>query len=661
MTALLDIAGLEVRFGLGAPVLKGLDLTVHAGETVALVGESGSGKTMTALAAMRLLPRGASVTAGAVRFRGEDVLAMPARRLNRFRGGEAAMIFQQPLAMLDPTATVGSQVAEAVELHTGLSGAAAQARVLSLLREVGIPAPEQRARAYAHQLSGGMAQRVMIAAALAGDPKLLIADEPTTALDVTVQLQILHLLARERRHRGLGILLITHDLGVVAALADRAIVLYAGEVVEEGTTEELLHRPRHPYTRALVRASLLRDEADGRLFALAGGNHPVTGGCHFLPRCPTAEDQGLHAHCARHAPRLDVTADGHRVRCCAPGVEVLPEMSVAPPRRRTPAAAEPALTIRGLAKHYAIDARRVVRSVDGVDLDVAEGEVVGLVGESGCGKSTLARLLLRITAPTGGHIVALGQDHGAMDRAALRDYRRDVQLVFQDPFAALDPRMRLGDSLRAPLDQNGIGTPAEREELVRAMLREVGLSDELLGRRPGECSGGQLQRAVIARALLLGPRILVCDEPTSALDASIRAQILNLLEDLRRTRGLTMLMISHDLRVMRRLADRIAVMYLGEIVEVAETEALFQAPAHPYTRALLAAALPGETALDEDHFAVRGEPPSPLAPPPGCRFAPRCPAASVQCTRSHPPLEPRAAGGEVRCWHPLGISASARR
>ena len=656
MTARLDISGLEVRVGGNAePVLAGLDLTVRAGETVALVGESGSGKTMTALAAMRLLPRGAVVAKGMVRFGGEDVLAMPGRRLNRFRGGDAAMIFQQPLAMLDPTASVGSQVAEAVRIHTGLTGSAVQKRVIELLREVGIPAPELRARAYAHQLSGGMAQRVMIAAALAGDPKLLIADEPTTALDVTVQLQILHLLARERRHRGLGILLITHDLSVVAALADRAIVLYAGRVVEEGATAELLRAPRHPYTRALVRASLLRGEVDGRLFALAVGDRRPASGCRFLPRCPTADAQGLHDHCGGHEPPLDSAADGHRVRCCAPDGAALVTGAGAMARPRQPVTGASALTLRGVTKHYRVDSTRVVRSVDSVDLDITTGEVVGLVGESGCGKSTLARLLLRISAPTGGRIVALGQDQSTTDGAALRAFRRDVQLVFQDPLAALDPRMRIGESLRAPLDQNGIGLATERDVRVRAMMREVGLAEDLLGRRPAECSGGQLQRVVIARALLLDPRILVCDEPTSALDASIRAQILNLLEDLRRARGLTMLMISHDLRVMRRLADRVAVMYLGEIVEIAETEALFRSPAHPYTRALLDAALLGDTALDPDLFAVRGEPPSPLAPPPGCRFAPRCPSASVTCKRDHPAFERLAGGREVRCWHPLPL------
>ncbi len=571
-----------VAAGQERPLVDGVSLTVGAGEVAALVGESGSGKTLTALSLLRLLPPGVAVAAGAIRFAGEDVLAMRAARLNRLRGGGIGMIFQQPLAMLDPTAPVGSQVAEAVSLHTGLTRRQAWARAVELLAEVGIPAPAERARAYAHQLSGGMAQRVMIAAALAGDPRLLIADEPTTALDVTVQLQILQLLRRERIRRGLAILLISHDLSVVAALADRVAVMRGGSLVEAGVTADVLRRPRHGYTQALVQAA----------FATA--------------------------------------------------VAVPAAAAEAPPLVR----------LDGVSKHYPVrdshGCRLLVRSVDAVSLDIREGEVLGLVGESGCGKSTLARLLLRMTRPSAGSIHIAGQDLFAVVGPALCDLRRQVQLVFQDPVGALDPRMRLGDSLLAPLDQNRIGASrAERRRHMRDMAEAVGLDEAILERRPGACSGGQLQRAVIARALLMGPRLLVCDEPTSALDATIRTQVLELLIDLRRRFGLTLLLISHDLRVVRQLCDRIAVMYLGEIVEVADRDRLFAAPGHPYTRALIASTLLEGGGLPEQ--ALSGEPPSPLAPPAGCRFHTRCPLAEPRCAAEPPDLVAAGPAQSVRC------------
>ena len=661
---MLDVRGLQVGFaGQDAPVLAGLDLSIGDGETVALVGESGSGKSLTALSIMRLLPRGASVLAGSIGFGNQDILAMRPRRLNRLRGGEVAMLFQQPLAMLDPSATVGSQVAEAVRLHTNLSGAAANARVVELFREVGIPAPEARARSYAHQLSGGMAQRVMIAAALAGNPRLLIADEPTTALDVTVQLQILQLLARERETRRLSTLLITHDLGVVSALADRILVLYAGRVVEEGTGRDILERPQHPYTQALVRASLLRAEADGTLFAIRGTmvrEVLSVHGCRFLPRCSTVDALSLHGTCASHEPDLiEHGAPGHRVRCCAPGPQDLSAIKTGLPWARIARGRDAIVTLRSVSKHYPLGRRGTVRSLDGVDLEICHGEALGLVGESGCGKSTLARVLLRMTEATGGDIYAVGHEYARLGAGGVRQLHRDAQLVFQDPVGALDPRMRLGHSVAAPLLHNGHGTVAARRAAVLAAMRDVGLDEAFYDRLPRECSGGQLQRAVIARALLMGPRLLVCDEPTSALDASIRAQILNLLCELRATRDLTMLMITHDLRVVRHLCDRVAVMYLGEIVELADTEALFARPAHPYTQALIAASLLEEHGLACAMGRVQGEPPSPLSPPPGCRFHTRCHLADAQCAAEHPPLADVTAGHAVRCWHWQAALANA--
>ena len=655
---MLDVRNLRVGFGGGPPVLAGLDLSIEPGETVALVGESGSGKSLTALSLIRLLPRGATVQGGSISFEQQDVLAMSPQRLNRMRGGEIAMLFQQPLAMLDPSATVGSQVEEAVRLHTGLRGPAASARVIELFQDVGIPAPAIRARAYAHQLSGGMAQRVMIAAALAGNPRLLIADEPTTALDVTIQLQVLQLLSRERSTRRLATLLITHDLGVVSALADRIVVLYAGRVVEQGAAADILQRPQHPYTQALVRASLLRAEADGSLFAIRGTLvreelSPI--GCCFLSRCATADALDLHATCASHEPPLlPIGGMGQLVRCCAPETRSAPLEGITA-RPTMPAADAPAIiSLRGLRKHYDVGAGRKVRSLDGVDLVVRQGEALGLVGESGCGKSTLARVLLRMTTASGGLAETAGHDLGRIGGTGVRQLHRDAQLVFQDPVGALDPRMSIGESLLAPLVHNRIGPAAGRVEAVLQAMKEVGLPYSFMDRLPRECSGGQLQRAVIARALLMQPKLLICDEPTSALDASIRAQILNLLRQLRAVKPeLTILMITHDLRVIRHVCDRVAVMYLGEIVELAETATLFSQPAHPYTQALIASSLLDEHGLDCSMGRVNGEPPSPLDLPVGCRFSTRCYLVDDRCRREPPPMaeiEP-GNGHTARCWH----------
>jgi peptide/nickel transport system ATP-binding protein len=667
--ALLEVRNLTVAFaGQPAPVLDEVDLSIEPRETVALVGESGSGKSLTALSVMRLLPRGASVQSGSILFEGQDVLAMPPRRMNRLRGGEIAMLFQQPISMLDPTATVGSQVAEAIRLHTGLSGKAAWNRVVELFRDVGIPAPEVRARSYAHQFSGGMAQRVMIAAALAGGPRLLIADEPTTALDVTVQLQILQLLARERDARGLATLLISHDLAVVAALADRIMVLYAGRVVEEGTRRDILESPEHPYTRALVRASLLRAEADGSLFTIRGTlSRDEVGrtGCRFLPRCATADALNLHATCGAHEPERSCCGGAHHhVRCCASGhrgaAAAGPSTAVAAPTQvATPPPRAPIVALQAVTKRYLLGGGLSVRPLDGIDLEIREREVVGLVGESGCGKSTLARVLLHMTPASGGKITIAGHDFARLNGRSLPALHRSTQLIFQDPVAALDPKMTLGESLGAVLLHNQAGGATDRRAAIIEMLRKVGLPPAFYERLPRQCSGGQLQRAVIARALLMRPRVLICDEPTSALDASICAQILNLLRQLRDTEDLTMLVISHGLRVVRHLCDRVAVMYMGELVEIAETEALFRNPAHPYTQALIAASLLEEHGLANRMGQVQGEPPSPLNPPAGCRFHTRCRLADDHCTEAHPTLDQVMGAHAVRCWHWQAALASA--
>jgi len=452
-------------------------------------------------------------------------------------------------------------------------------------------------------------------------------------------------------------------------------VMYAGRIVEEGPTHAVLTAPVHPYTSALVQASLLRPGEDGTLVAIpgsAGHDTHMLHGCSFAPRCTVTHAHGIDAHCGGHTPELATVAEGRSARCWAAG---LPAASARPPpqpaagvapRLRPDPAQPPLVVVRDAAKHYRLTAfgyrSPIVRSVDGVSFCIGERETLGLVGESGCGKSTLARLLLHLTPLTAGTVTTGGQDFSRVTGAALRRARQRVQLIFQDPAAALDPRMRIGTSLEAPLAQHGIGTPAERRARVLQILAEVGLDASFLDRIPGQCSGGQLQRVVIARALLLRPRFLVCDEPTSALDASIRAQILNLLMDLQRRFHLTLLMISHDLRVVRYMCDRVAVMYLGQIVEIARRDDLFARPAHPYTRALIASSLLEESGLRPAAGIVRGEPPSPLNPPSGCRFHPRCPMAEDLCREQSPALE--AAGPEhlTRChfWHRLPGQGDAR-
>lgn len=543
--ALLQLSGLTVDFP-GHTAVRSLDLEVAAGETVALVGESGCGKSTTALAVLRLLPSSARLS-GTVRFAGRDLLALKERELVDLRGREISMIFQEPMTSLNPLQTIGRQVAEALTLHRPLSKKAAHAQAVELLDLVKLPEPARRFDDHPHNLSGGQRQRVMIAMAVACKPRLLIADEPTTALDVTIQAQILRLIDDLRRELGMAVLLITHDLGVVAQWADRVAVMHGGRKLEEGATSRVFANPRHAYTRGLLGASL-----------------------HLSP--------SLHYREARLA---EIRADGQG------GFEL-----VRAPVRTQPAgidrAAAPLLSVEDL--HIAYPGRDgPVPAVQSVSLSIAAGETVGLVGESGCGKSSLSRAIVRLVAAQAGRIVMDGQDLLALSPRALLPWRRRVQMIFQDPYSSLNPRHRVEEILHHALAIHGVRDRAERERRIVAVLDDVGLGVRSRNRYPHEFSGGQRQRIGIARALVLRPQLVICDEPVSALDVSIQAQILNLLVDLKAAYGLAYLFISHDLAVVRYIADRVLVMNGGRIVESGDPKTIWSRPQHPYTRSLLAA------------------------------------------------------------------------
>ena len=678
-TPVLQVHGLKTQFFTDEGVVHavdGISFSVAGGETLGIVGESGSGKTVAALSLMRLLEEPCRIVAGEIRFQGRDVLAMTPEELRAFRGGGVAMVFQNPMTSLNPVLRIARQLVETMVVHGRYDLDDATIRSVKLLGRMGITAPERAIRSYPHQFSGGMRQRVVIAMGMSNEPALLIADEPTTALDVTIQAQILELLRELNRDFGTAIVLISHDLGVIARVCARVIVMYAGEVVEEGPTEELLADPKHPYTWALINAVPRLDRhATGskRLTTIEGAppdplNHLQ--GCRFAERCPFRIEK-----CAVHPP-LETVAPGRKSRCWvtqAGGSLARPHgaPAVEPPRataRRFEqdqaavlARGVRLLEVRGLAKHFALPrdgffgAHRVVHAVDGVDLDVAQGETVGLVGESGCGKSTLARVIVRIFEPTSGSIVFAGQDISSASSAAIRPLRRRMQMVFQDPYSSLNPRMTVGEILGEPMRFHGIASgSADTAARIAEILDVVGLSPKAAARYPHEFSGGQRQRISIARALAVRPDFIIADEPISALDVNIQAQIINLLVDLQERFGLTYLFIAHDLAVVRHISDRIVVLYLGKVMEVAPAEELFLAPLHPYTRHLISAVPIPDAAMERRrvHLQLVGEPPSAVDPPSGCRFRTRCPIAQPICAAQTPPLIEHHDGHRVACHFP---------
>ncbi|MEU9884623.1 ABC transporter ATP-binding protein [Sphaerisporangium sp. NPDC051011] len=661
----LEVGDLEVRFG-DVPVVRGVGFTVEPGEVLGVVGESGAGKSVTALAVMGLLPRHAKVS-GSVLLHGRELIGAPERELAAVRGDTMSMIFQDPLSALTPVYRVGDQIAEAVRVHQRVSRERAAGRAVELLDLVGIPNPRQRARAFPHEFSGGMRQRAMIAMAIANDPDLIICDEPTTALDVTIQAQVLEVLKSAQRETGAAIVLITHDLGVVAGLADRVLVMYAGRAVESGTVRDVYHRSRMPYTIGLLGSVPRLDTGRDVPLVPIDGSPPSAAalppGCPFEPRCPMAIPR-----CAEAEPPLAEVAPGHRAACVRAGEigepRPVPAAPAAVPAPRPRRASDVVLEVDGLVKHYpltkgAVFRRRIgtVHAVDGVSFDIREGETLGLVGESGCGKTTALMEILELTRPQHGRVVVFGRDTAALtppDRFAVR---RHLQVVFQDPLASLDPRMTVHDIVGEPLVTHGHTDTGPR---VRRLLRLVGLDPSHAARYPQDFSGGQRQRIAVARALALEPRLIVLDEPVSALDVSIQAGVINLLAGLADRLGLSYLFVAHDLAVVRHIAHRVAVMYLGRIAEIGGTDQVYRSPMHPYTQALLSAVpIPDpDKERERRRILLDGDLPSPADPPSGCRFRTRCPkfkvltdAQRVRCVEEEPAVRPMEGDHGASCHY----------
>jgi peptide/nickel transport system ATP-binding protein len=712
MATVLEIEDLSTHIQLTKSVVQAVgnvSLTVNAGETLGIVGESGCGKSMTGLSIMGLLPPGGSIVGGSIKLAGRELVGIKPEELRQIRGNEVAMIFQDPLTSLDPTKTIGYQVAEPVRLHRGASRAQALERAVEVLSLVGLPRPKERLDDFPHQLSGGLRQRVMIAMALACEPQLLIADEPTTALDVTIQAQILDLLADLKDRLGMAMLLITHDMGVIARHTDRVNVMYAGRVVETAAVSELFSEMRHPYTQALL-ASIpqLNQDARKALHAIPGlppdlSNPPQ--GCRFAARCMLATDK-----CRSEEPPLVGETSAHLFSCWHPvsgplALETIPSggpdadsIGLAAPvseagfvadvaievpaasadsplavadRPVAPADAadgasggdrKPLLDLRNLVKEFpvrsgAIMQRKVgaVHAVSDVSFSVEAGTTFGLVGESGCGKTTIGKLIVALEQPDSGSIALGDVDVTALRGSELRRKRRDLQLMFQDPHASLDPRMRVGAIIGEPLAIQHLGSKQQQRDRVFELLGEVGLPRNAVERYPHEFSGGQRQRIGLARALTMNPRLIVADEPVSALDVSIRAQVLNLMKRLQQTHGLTYVVISHDLAVVKYMADRIGVMYLGKLVELGSADDIYQRAAHPYTAGLIATIPVPDPSVEraKESVGIKGELPSPVNPPSGCRFRTRCPFAQERCEREEPALRSFGDGHVAACHFPL--------
>lgn len=661
LSPLLQVENLATELENGKAVVRAVDgvtFAIRRHETFALLGESGCGKSMTALSLMRLLPEAGKVLAGSVRLGGEELLSLPENAMRDVRGKRIAMIFQEPMTSLNPVLTIGQQIVEVLRRHAGLDGRAALSRAAELLDEVGIPDAARRCGDYPFQLSGGMKQRVMIAMALACEPELLIADEPTTALDVTIQAQVLELLRGLQRKRGMAILLITHDLGVVAEMADRVAVMYAGQIVELAERRDFFSAPRHPYTQKLF-ASLPGRGKRGQLLDVIAGTPPRLDqsfeGCRFAPRCPHAA-----AVCRDSVPQWREAGEAG-VRCHLAGMLA----AVTGATERDFAASKdavaqdctgPLLEVAGLKVHFPIRKgllQRVaghVRAVDGVDLAISAGRTLALVGESGCGKTTVGKGILQLSPGISGSVRYIGTELVGLSAARMRGHRADLQVIFQDPYASLDPRMRVGDILEEGMAALNPGAGKEqRLTRMKALLQQVGLASETLLRYPHEFSGGQRQRIAIARALAVAPKLIVCDEPTSALDVSVQAQILNLLKSLQDSLGLAYLFITHNLAVVEYFAHEVAVMYLGRIVERGDAGQLLNQPRHPYTQALLSAVPVVDLDGKREIIRLTGDLPSPANPPEGCHFHPRCRHVLPVCRQTYPAVTRIDAGQDVRC------------
>ncbi len=666
--ALLEVENLHTyiytRRGINRAV-DGVSFQLDRGRSLGLVGESGSGKSMTALSILRLAPRPAAKTIGGeIRFDGDNLLAKSEREMRQVRGGGIAIILQDPLTSLNPVFNVQYQVGESVSLHQQLSGRAQLDRVIDSLRRVHVPSPEIRMKDYPHQFSGGMRQRVVGAIAIACEPKLMIADEATTALDATIQAQYLTLLRGLQKDLNLALLFITHDFGIVAKMCDDVAVMYAGRIVEYADVRETFNHPAHPYTLSLLEAVPKVDRRVDRLYAIPGS--PATGwtqspGCPFAPRCAFTFDR-----CTQEKPPLVNVGPGHTSECWraeevfAKSTGVASIARLDSPMSDAGSQQDEKATITAHAVGNARPGNKIlqvenlhvyfpvkrgffntrdpllIRAVDGISFDLNEGESFSIVGESGCGKTTTARAALKVEMPTEGRILWHGKDIHELNQAETRAYRSEVQAVFQDPYSSMNPRMRVGDFIAEPLLINSAMPKSERRERAREALQQVGLRAEDVNNFPHEFSGGQRQRIAIARALSSSPRVIVLDEPVSSLDVSIRAQIMNLLKDLQEREGFSYLFIAHHLGTVRYMSQMVGVMYLGRLMEMSQCEDLFKNPLHPYTKALFSAALPDHPDVEREELLLQGDVAAATAVPSGCRLHPRCPMAMQVCAEVEP-------------------------
>jgi oligopeptide/dipeptide ABC transporter ATP-binding protein len=668
----LNIRDLQVEIRTANGVVRpvdGVTFSVQAGETVGIVGESGSGKTMTGMSVLQLLPPGGSIVGGSIEFAGQELTSMSQAELRRLRGNDIAAVFQDPMTSLNPTRTIGSQLREAYRIHRpGTSVAEANRRAEEVLSLVRMPRPKERLRDYPHQLSGGMRQRAMIAIALLCEPRLLIADEPTTALDVSIQAQILELLDDLKIRLGMGIILVTHDLGVIAGHADRVAVMYGGRIVEEAPTGELFAAPRHRYTQALFESMPTMELDSRRELTSIPGMPPqlidLPPMCRFAPRCRFASED-----CRTKNPESVQVAPGHTHSCFHPRpTDIAGDVDeqfytelAAEDARASGGTVRTLVTLDAVEKRFWVKnpepfkPRRELHAVSKVSLDVFEGETLGIAGESGSGKTTLGRMLIGLEQPTSGVVRFEGQDINRLGRAGRRIRSGNLQLMFQDSAAALDPRMSVADLIAEPLAVQHIGSRSERRAKVMELMDAVGLPQTAAGRRASEFSGGQRQRIAMARALVLRPKVVVADEPVSALDVSIQAQILNLMRSLQVAYSLTYVVISHDLSLLRYMSDRIGVMYLGKLVELGSSAEVYTAPRHPYTAGLIASVPIPDPRLRtrKQKAGLPGEIASAIDPPSGCRFRTRCPLATELCAREEPALALRGGPHAVACHHPL--------
>lgn len=669
---LLEVRDLHVRFGT-VHAVRGVSFDLHRGEVLGIVGESGSGKSVTSNAIMGLHPDGTRID-GSVHFENQELIGLGDRAMSNLRGARISMVFQDPMSSLNPVQTVGAQLIEAIRIHRKMSKAEAKKEAIDLLSVVGIPDPQERIANYPHEFSGGMRQRVVIAIAMANRPDVIIADEPTTALDVTVQAQVLDALEEARKHVNAALILVTHDMGVIAGHADRVLVMYGGKVVERGTVDDVFSHSRMPYTRGLLTSIPRIDQRDEPLVPIPGAPPSPASlsgqACPFADRCAFAADV-----CRESEPVL--VEIGHRdsvrplashAAAChfAEDENVVRQPFAAHPIAEATARDDPKvlLDVDDLLQRYVRKNRRGLKTsitaVDGVSFQIREGETLGLVGESGCGKSSVSRSITRLQPMTSGTVTLGGDDVSGARGRRLRDMRGRIQMVFQDPFSSLDPRMTVADILGEALSLAKV-PKRDWPDRVAALLTDVGLAEEMAERYPHEFSGGQRQRIGIARALATDPEVIVLDEPVSALDVSVQAGIVNLLENLQAERGLGYLFVAHDLAVVSHISDRIAVMYLGRIVELGTRNEVFDDPAHPYTKALLSAIPIPDPEVERSRDSIRlvGDMPSPADRPEGCAFRARCPVFALldgerraQCEQVDPRLEPETESRSVACHFP---------